>query len=265
MTLLKKLMLALAISSCSLMAFANGDIEQIVNNPKNFRAEAEKAYMEQRYTDAFKWYERYSNLGDGQSSYNVAFMLQYGQGTKQDYKKALKYYKKASNLNFSMADMALANIYAFGHMGVKVDLAQAKYYLERASKQGTDSATLELANLYFNENTDESTQKALELLQPLINANHADAIYLKAVYDLGIGLTSANQKIVMQSVNHLENLTKQGHIQSMMAVAYMLTQGEVVPQNLPLAHNLYSILVENNVPTAKERLAEVEQLMQSVR
>lgn len=262
MNQLKKIMLVVMLASCSMMSFANNNLEQIVNDPNNFRAQAEKAYLEKRYTEAFKWYERYSNLGDGQSSYNVAHMLRYGQGTKQDYKKALKYYQKASKLNFPMAHMALADIYLLGDMGVKADLQQAKYYLDKAYKQGHQPAGLELANIALNENTEASVKQALEILQTLSDANNFDAMYLKAVHDLGLGLRTANEATLTQALRTLEHLTKQGHIQSMMVVAYMLAYGEVIPQNLPMAHNLYSILVQNNVPTAKERLAEVEKMMQ---
>lgn len=258
---LKKIILTLIISTYSTISFSNNNINQLLDNPDNFRIQAEKAYIEQKYTEAFKWYEHFANLGDGQSSYNVAYMLQHGQGTKKNHKKALKYYKKASKLNFSLADMALANIYLIGQFGIKIDLQQAKYHLEKAFNQGIESAGVELANIYLSENTDTSIQQALTILQALIDANNLDAMYLKAIYDLGLGLKTGNKNILMRGIKSLETLTKQGHIQSMMAVAYMLAYGEILSQNLKMAHNLYSILAENNVPTAKERLIEIERQM----
>lgn len=251
---MKKILLATLLLCASVLAVAKPQITA----ETNFRESAEKAYLAHQYESAFKQYQRFAKLGDGQSMYNLAFMTRHGQGTKQSNSKALEYYKKASKLNFPLANMALADIYALGELGVTADMAQAKYYLEQASKQGVINAQLELANLAFSEGQD---QQALAILKPLLDIQHFDALYLKAIYDLGYGLQQQHYASVTQSVKTLEHLAKQGHTQSMMAVANMLVNGDVIPQDLKMARQLYQILAQHQVPTAQERLNAIDAIL----
>lgn len=224
-------------------------------------AKAEQFYTNQDFNNAFKEFERIAKTGDAQAMFNLGQMTRFGQGTKQDSKKALKLFKQAADKNYARAEMVLFEIYTDGDLGVKVDSVQARKHLEKASKLGWTDATVELANQYFAQGTAESEKKGVALLQPLAEQNNQSAQHLLAVYRIVNGVKTVNESSIMTGIKSLETLTKQGYIPSMMAVANMSATGEVLPQNLTLAKNLYTILAENNVPTAKERLAQVEQAL----
>lgn len=233
-------------------------------NDTNIYAKAEQFYIAQDFNSAYKEFERIAKTGDAQAIFNLGQMTRFGQGTKQDSKQALKLFKQAADKNYARAEMVLFEIYMDGDLGVKADSVQARKHLEKASKLGWTDATVELANQYFAQGTAESDKKGVALLQPLAQQNNQSAQHLLAVYHIVNGVKTVNENSIMTGIKSLETLTKQGYIPSMMAVANMSATGEVLPQNLALAKNLYTILAENNVPTAKERLAQVEQALAQV-
>lgn len=249
---MKKLLIASLLAVTTSLTYANDT---------NIYAKAEQFYTAQDFNNAFKEFERIAKTGDAQAMFNLGQMTRFGQGTKQDSKKALKLFKQAADKNYARAEMVLFEIYTDGDLGVKADSVQARKHLEKASKLGWTDATVELANQYFAQGTAESEKKGVALLQPLAEQNNQSAQHLLAVYRIVNGVKTVNESSIMTGIKSLETLTKQGYIPSMMAVANMSATGEVLPQNLTLAKNLYTILAENNVPTAKERLAQVEQAL----
>lgn len=255
---MKRVFLFFWIAVISTGVFAN----QTITENSNPRELAEKFYFSQHYADAFKEYERLAKTGDAQSLYNLAFMTRHGQGTKKDEKKALRYYQQAAKKHVAQAHMALAEAYLFNELGLKYDPVQVKKHLQQASNLGFKDAHIELANLYFSEGSQKADQQALLILKPLLEQNDLAALHLKAVYDLKQGLQQSNESRLMEGLKTLESLTKQGYIPSMMAVGTMMMYGEVVPQNLDMAKTLFTILVQNNIPTAQERLTEVERMLQ---
>lgn len=254
---MKKLLIASLIALSATATYA----APATQPSQNIRAKAEQLYQAKDFTASFKEFERLSKSGDAQSTFNLGQMTRFGQGTQQDNKKALKLIEKAAKQKYPLAEMALFEIYQTGQLGVKQDSVKARQHLEKASQLGWSDATVELANQYFAEAKPESDQKAIALLQPLAQQNNLSAQHLLAVYHVVNGVKTANENSIVTGIKSLETLTKQGYIPSMMAVANMSATGEVLPQNLELAKNLYTVLAQNNVPTARERLAQVEQVL----
>lgn len=51
----------------------------------------------QDYKEAFKWYSKAANQGYAVAQYNLGVMYQYGYGVRQDYQKAIEWYLRAAN------------------------------------------------------------------------------------------------------------------------------------------------------------------------
>ncbi len=256
---MKKLLLVglIALSSTTFAA-ETASQTSTANNPF---AKAEQLYKDKNYNAAYQEMDRLAKTGNAQAIYNQGFMSELGQGTAQDSKKALAAYQEASNKGYPVATYRLAQIYMAGELGVTKDEKKGREYLEKASNAGLDEATVELAVLLFAENKDASNKLALQKLQPLINKNNYRAIHLKAIYDISNGFKTKNEAAVKVGLASIESLAKKGYIPALMAVGNLMTNGNIVPQNLPEARKIFAALAQDNVPQAKESLAAVDKLI----
>lgn len=224
-------------------------------------AKIEELVKVKNFTAAYQELDKLGKTGNAQALYNLGFLTQTGQGTLKDDKKALKYYQDSANKGYPVASYILAQSYATGELGLTKDAKKSREYLEKASAQGFDDATVELAVLYFSEDKTASDQKGLQKLDPLIKKGNLQAIHAKALYDISIGFKNKNEASIKQGLNSMQELAKKGYIPALMAVANMMTNGNIVNQNLPEAKNIYTALAKDNVPRAKESLDMVNKLI----
>ena len=94
-----------------------------------------------------------SSAATTQSQIELADMYIQGQGTKKDFKKAIKWLEKAAkqaNVNASSASDAMyliATCYFYGGNGIKKDLVKAKEWMQKSAALGNESAINSLPNL----------------------------------------------------------------------------------------------------------------------
>jgi len=224
-------------------------------------AKAQSLIQAKDYTAAYQELDRLGKAGNAQALYNLGYLTQMGQGTAKDDKKALKYYQDASAKGYPVATYVLAQSYAIGQLGLAKDEKKVREYLEKSSSQGFDDATVELAVLLFSESTPESDKKALQKLDPLIKKGNFPAIHAKALYDITQGFKNKNEASVNQGLTSIQDLAKKGYIPALMAVGNMMTNGNIVDQNLPEAQKIFTALAKDNVPKAKESLEVVNKLI----
>ncbi|NHB58664.1 tetratricopeptide repeat protein [Acinetobacter shaoyimingii] len=213
------------------------------------------------FTNAYKELEQLSKAGNSQATYNLAYLTQTGQGTKQDNKKAVELYQQAGNKGYPIANYVLAQNYASGGLGLTKDAAKARQYLEKASSQGFDDATVELAVILFAEGKDSSDKQALQKLDPLIKKGNYAAIHAKALYDISQGFKTKKEAPVKQGLASIQSLAQKGYIPALMAAGNMYVNGNIVPQNLPEAKKIFEALSKQNIPQAKESLDVVNKLL----
>ena len=77
-------------------------------SPETERANA--LYEKGEYVQAFRIYKAQAEQGDSYAQYSLGFMHAKGQGVKQDYWEALKWYQKAANQGYEDAKVALKRI-----------------------------------------------------------------------------------------------------------------------------------------------------------
>ena len=224
-------------------------------------AQVQTLIQAKNYSQAYQELEKMGKAGNAQALYNLGFLTQMGQGTTKDEKKALKFYQDSASKGYPVANYVLAQSYASGALGLAKDDKKAREYLEKASAQGFDDATVELAIILFSENKPASDKQGLQKLEPLIKKGNFQAIHAKALYDISAGYKNKNEASIKQGLATIQDLAKKGYIPALMAVANMMTNGNIVQQNLSEAKNIYAALAKDNVPRAKESLDVVNKLI----
>ncbi len=215
----------------------------------------------QNFTAAYQELERLSKAGNAQATYNLAYLTQAGQGTKQDNKKAVQLYEQAGSKGYPLANYVLAQNYATGGLGLTKNEAKSRQYLEKSAAQGFDDAIVELAVVLFSEGKDASDKLALQKLDPLVKKGSYPAIHAKALYDISLGFKTKKEAPVKQGLASIQELGKKGYIPALMAIANMFVNGNIVPQNLPEAQKIYTALANQKIPQAKKSLEVVNKLI----
>ena len=64
-----------------------------------------------------------------------------------------------------------------------------------------------------------------------------------------------------QGIEALQTIAQKGYAPASMALATMMANGNIIPQNLPQAKQIFTELAKQNVPNARESLASVEKLL----
>lgn len=116
---------------------------------------------------------------DADALYQKGRAYHYGDGVRQDYAEAVRWYRKAAEEGHATAQCALGNRYSFGE-GVPQDYAQAVHWYRKAAEQGQANAQYNLAFYY---------EKGRGVPQDYEQAAHW---YRKAA---GQGITAAQERL----------------------------------------------------------------------
>ena len=89
---------------------------------------------------AVELFQKSAEKGVVDAYYQLAAAYFDGEGTKKDLDKSLKWYKKAADSGHPEGEFGLAVIYALGECGVTKDLKKAKEWCNKAAAQGHEEA-----------------------------------------------------------------------------------------------------------------------------
>ena len=115
----------------------------------DYYKEAYSAYNGKNYSEALKWFEKSSKLGNNDATSMLGNMYYNAYGVSRDYVKAREYWEKAALNGDSAATGNLSLLYYYGY-GVQVDKAKAKQYLEKAAALGSKWASDKLKSWKFD-------------------------------------------------------------------------------------------------------------------
>ena len=102
--------------------------------------------VKQDYAEAVKWWRKAAEQGYAEAQYNLGNMYAKGQGVKQNYAEAFKWFRRAAEQGIANAQCGLGALYASGN-GVQKDISKALLWFEKAASQGYDDAKLALEKL----------------------------------------------------------------------------------------------------------------------
>ena len=91
--------------------------------------------VKQDYFEAVKWFRQAAEQGLARAQYNLGLMYDKGQGVKQDDVEAVKWYRQAAEQGDTDAQTLLGFSYLLG-TGIQVNKALAKEWLGKACDNG---------------------------------------------------------------------------------------------------------------------------------
>ena len=109
------------------------------------------AYQEKNYTEAVKWYRKAAEQGYTIAQHNLGTCYYYGHGVAKDYAEAVKWYRKAAEQGLANAQYGLGLCYEYGY-GVAKDYTEAVNWYRKAAEQGHENAKKQLNNISGNNN-----------------------------------------------------------------------------------------------------------------
>lgn len=91
--------------------------------------------VRQDFKEAARWYRLAADQGDASAQSNLGLLYANGQGVRQDIKEALRWYRLAADQGNAPAQSNLGFLYYKGE-GVPQDYVQAHMWLNLAAAQG---------------------------------------------------------------------------------------------------------------------------------
>ncbi len=91
--------------------------------------------IRQDHRKAFEWYQKSANQGVSQAQYNLGVMYDQGLSVRQDHRKAFEWYQKSANQQNSKAQYNLGVAYSMGE-GVRQNKATAKEWFGKSCDNG---------------------------------------------------------------------------------------------------------------------------------
>ena len=279
---MNRILLLLLFNTVCITSFA-----QALEDANVLFEEGCKFYDQKDTVNAFKSFQKASELGDSQAQTSLAIMYEKGEGVPQDYNKAIYWYQKAADQGNVYAQNNLAVMYENGY-GVERSILEAAILYREAAEGGVANAQYGLAWIYENErgfSLDYSRavywyQKAAEqgYLQAQFNLalmyGKGDGVpqdYNKAIYwykkaaEQGDSYAQNNLAIMYVNGNGVtqdygkalywfQKSAEQGHVDAQFNLALMYENGEGVPQDYSKAIYWYQKAAEQGFPQAQINL-----------
>ena len=137
------------LSSCQRLV-NSGNLISIEQCDKETCSDIGRVYnIAQNYQQALKYYKKACELNDKFGCNDLATLYYQGQGVKQNFTETFKFAKKACELNYMNACYNVGVYYVEGK-GVRQDFVNARKYYEKACNANEAMACNNLSVLYAN-------------------------------------------------------------------------------------------------------------------
>ena len=103
--------------------------------------------VKQDYIEAAKWFRKAANQGNIAGLFNLGYIYEYGLGVSQGYPVAAKLYRNAAEQGDMFSQSNLGAMYVDGR-GVPQDYAQAAKWFRKSADQGNAGAQFNVARMY---------------------------------------------------------------------------------------------------------------------
>lgn len=106
--------------------------------------------LKQDYAGALKWFKRAAEQKNSEAYYQLGNIYLNGLGTPVNNTEALKWFKLAAESDHTEAQRQLATMYQYGINGVEKDLKEAVKWYEKITRgYGNNSVKVSLADIYY--------------------------------------------------------------------------------------------------------------------
>lgn len=246
-----------------------------------------KAFKEENYAEALKWFEKAAEQGDAWAQNELGFMylngkgvvqnfslaehwfgkaaeqgleqaqcslgLMYhsGLGVAQNFSLAAQWYRKAAEQGFIYAQFLLGVMYEYGR-GVEQNFSLAEHWYRKAAEQGDASAQCNIGSMYYNgKGVEQNFSLAEHWYRKAAEQGNAEAQYnLGVMYINGEGVTE-NFSLATQ---WYQKAAEQGLAQAQYNLGVLYYYGEGVAQSFSLAEQWYRKAAEQGNASAQYNL-----------
>jgi len=222
------------------------------NSVENLKADAEKgdAYAQydlgscyykgqgvrQDYGEAVKWFRKSADQGNDRAENGLGVCYDNGQGVAQDYTEAMKWYRKAAGRGNDLAQLRLGYMY-FDGQGITQDFVEAAKWYHKAAEQGNVQAQFNFGVMCGKGNG--VPQNAVESIKWYRKA--ADQGYAYAQFNLGFCYSGGLgvETNYVEAVKWFRKAAKQGFAAAQTSLGLSYVRGNGVPQNYSEAVNWF--------------------------
>ena len=177
-------------------------------------------------------------LGDADARVSIGLMYLKGEGLRQDYGKAVDWFRLAADQGHADAQVTLGLMYRNGE-GVPQDYSEAVKWFRLAAEQGHADAQNGLGAMYANgEGVPQDHGEALKWYHLAAEQGHAYAQNsLGIMYAIGEGVPQD----LGEAVKWYRLAAEQGYAYAQINLGIMYRNGEGVPQNYKEAYAWFNI------------------------
>lgn len=207
-----------------------------------------KAYDEEQYAEALKWYEKAAAQGDISAQTKLGYMYIEGTGVTPDYAEAAKWFHKSAEQGDAGAQCILGAMYANGE-GVAQNYSLAAQLYQKAAEQGLAPAQYSLGVLYTNGlGVSQNYAEAVKWYQTAAEQSFAPAqCNFGAMYVKGQGVSQN----YTEAVKWFREAAKQGYAEAQHNLGVMYADGQGVSQDYTEAVKWYQIAAEQSFAPAQ--------------
>lgn len=217
MKVLLSLLLIAGLAGAGLYFSASGNVQQ--SSDLDMMQLGNFAYQEQRFDDAFKWYENAANQDIAQAQLRLSEMYQVGQGVDKDEVASTSWLHKAAQQGLAQAEYEYAVALEFGRGVPKAPIKQVAIWYKKAAQHAYPEAMLKIAKLYFSgSGMDKDLEQALTWALQASEKHVADA-----------------DNLMQNIVQDIQDQANQGDYTAQHMLALMYEQGRAVNPNIDLA------------------------------
>lgn len=220
------------------------------------KAYAKGKDVPQDYKEAVKWYRKAAEQGNASAQNNLGFAYAKGKGVPQDYKEAVKWYRKAAEQGEASAQYNLGLAYAKGD-GIQQDYKGAVKWYRKAAEQGHSDAQWNLGYAYYHgKGLHKDCDEALKWHKKSAEqGNVCGQYYLSGVYR-SYGTKEDNKT----AVKWLMMAAEKGFAPAQYALAESYAEGVGVKQNYTEAIKWFKKAAEQGYDDAESRLKHLRKL-----
>ena len=149
------------------------------------------------YVEAVKWYRKAAEQNFALAQYNLGVAYREGRALKMDDVEAVKWFRKAAEQNYAGAQYNLGNCYQNG-VGVARDHVEAVKWFQRAAEQNDARSQFNLGVFHeHGEGLAKDEAEAVKWYRKAVEQNFAPAQYnLGVCYEFGVGVAKDQAEAV---------------------------------------------------------------------
>ncbi len=193
---------------------------------------------------ALDWYERAAQANSGWGTFNLGWLLIYGDADIRDAERGLKAMHQAAKLAYARAYSELGYIYSEGAAGLPLDHKEAVKWYQKGVEEGRADAMNGLALQYdFGWGVERDHVKAADLYHRAAELNNAQALVnLGFAYHGGLGVTRDDAKAIDFFERSL--VIDDQNTTALTNLAWAYEQGQGTAQDHDKARGLYQQAVD---------------------